>query len=117
MRRLGFGMLWFIVLTFVSPLFVIQATRAAMARPTISADLEQRLAQHKSARVIISLRDPVQLKASSAQRAPAVAHAQQAVLDQLSGPDFKLLRRYSHIPSLAGVITVNGLRRLQAHPQ
>ncbi|MFN8472019.1 MAG: S8 family serine peptidase [Anaerolineae bacterium] len=92
------------------------AAQASPARPEIQASVSRAVANAGSARVIISLRDPISIQAEDAIRVSAIAQAQAAVLAGLPANSFSLSRRYSFVPALAGVIQADGLKALAANP-
>ncbi|MFN8499993.1 MAG: S8 family serine peptidase [Anaerolineae bacterium] len=92
------------------------AAHAGPPRPDIQAAVADRVASAGSARVIISLRDPVSIQAEDALRAAAIAQAQAAVLAGLPPNSFTLARRYTYVPALAGVIGADALKTLAANP-
>ncbi len=92
------------------------AAQAASSRPVIQKEVAEAIAETDSARVIISLRDPVSTQADDASRTTAVAQAQATVLAQLPPGSFTLSRRYTFVPALAGVIRADALKSLSANP-
>ena len=92
------------------------ATAAPTLPPVIRPDVTTALAQADTARVIISLRDPVALKAPAAERAKAIAQTQAAVLAALGPGEFQPTRRLTYVPALVGTVSRDGLAKLQGHP-
>jgi subtilisin family serine protease len=74
------------------------------------------LFQSAQTQVIIHLDISVPADAPADERRAAVARAQDAVLQAVSGQDFQVYRRYTLIPALAGTLNEHALAGLQHHP-
>lgn len=107
---------WLTLLLIAIALAAPLAAQTETTKPMVGDKVRQALAQTGEARVIITLGDPVSLKASDADRAMAVNRSQASVLAQLTGSDFQLRHRYTYVPALAGTLSAKALSVLVAHP-
>ena len=84
----------------------------------VSADVVSRIQASGEAQVIITLAlaDGSDSDPTGSERQARVARTQESVIAHLTLQDFKRGRRYSHLPLLAGTLTMNGLARLQQLP-
>ena len=85
-------------------------------QPQVGKQVLEAIETTGTARVLITLFDTAAIGTDAAERSSRVAQAQASVLSQLSSQVFRLTRRYTHVPGMAGTITRNGLDVLQAHP-
>ncbi len=94
----------------------VLGAHGAVVQPAV----HQALARQPTVRVLVTLREPLALRAAQldvdALRAQ-VATTQAAVLADLPPPDFDLARRYQAVPALAGQVNADGLAALAAHPE
>jgi hypothetical protein len=93
---------------------ITPSTQESMLAKTDVAVLNA-LTQTGQAKVIINLRDPLDMEATLQARRQAIAQIQTAVLAQLPEKSFILKRRYHLVSALAGTITPAALVPLQQH--
>lgn len=100
-------------------------SRPSAAMPGGSGDSKVRpevleaLNQQADAPVIVSLREPVALKATPLEITAVrrqVAALQDHVLSSLAPGEFRLTYRYEATPALAGSVSPSGLIKLASHP-
>jgi subtilisin family serine protease len=114
--QLGFRFVLPIIL-FLLAFKGLDSTKSGYALPAVDHKVLETLEAKGQARVLITLHDPVTIRTPAAARALAISQVQASVLARLSVRDFKPIRRYTHIPGLAGMITQRTLDILQAHPE
>ncbi|GAB4511501.1 MAG: hypothetical protein OHK0046_09670 [Anaerolineae bacterium] len=108
-----------VVMFFALILLLISVgTGAQEATPTTlnraSEGVLQALSAEGSVRVIIELNVP--LTTTESARRPTIDTLQNTVLSSLSASNFTLIRQFEVVPALSGVITLEGVRALQANP-
>lgn len=101
--------------------FSMQATAGKAPLPTstqISDEVEQALAAHGLARVLILLDDSgiADTVTAATQQGITLAQAQNSVLNTLTPAEFQLYRQYQTVPGLAGTVTAAGLAKLRTNP-
>ncbi|MGB0386136.1 MAG: S8 family peptidase [Ardenticatenaceae bacterium] len=118
-KRYFYCMLLFLLLVslfFGSQLESSGGEVARLAGPRIDEALLEALDAQAQARVLIALHDPLAIDAEAGERALKVAQSQAALLSVLSDDEFKLIRQYTYVSGMAGTLTRDGLKALQAHP-
>ena len=105
-----------VLLSEFSPWSPARAQSVHQEQPDVRAALPDAVSATGRARVLVTLRDSVALKAGNAEREAGVSAAQDAVLARLPTTELTLLHRYRNFAGLAAIITRNALDLLRADP-
>ncbi len=95
---------------------VLGEATVAQETPPLNADILEAIEETGVAKVIVALRPSTAANTLQAQ-VQQLGRAQMQVLSSLLDKDFQLLHRYWTIAGFSGVVTEEGLERLQNNPQ
>ncbi len=92
---------------------------AVTAQPRIGPGVQEAFAREPDAAVIVTLRQPTALRARRIDvrsLRSQVASAQDQLLQAVPAGEFRTTRRYTALPVLAGRVSEDGLKALEARP-
>lgn len=95
---------------------VLGEATVAQETPPLNADILEAIEETGVAKVIVALRPSTAANTLQAQ-VQQLGRTQMQVLSSLLDKDFQLLHRYWTIAGFSGVVTEEGLERLQNNPQ